>query len=445
MRARLTVAATLFCCTIAGQAQVQQLPPGTASPLEDTKPINVNATALQQAESRMVAQDWTGAVALLTPLLGQQPANGQALYDLGFCEDALNDVDAATSAYTRAIAADPQNVLPGVGLGLLLARNGDKSGAITTLQNALARKGDGSTVTMAAKAQAYRALARLHLATTPDQSRDDLLQALRLSPETPDDIQLGGEIAEALHDDQGAATAYARVAAATPDEVAAVVQYARVLRRTGKADQAAAMLDTALAAHPANAQLLGEKAAALLEQRRIAEALPLLLRLHTAQPENAAATRLLARAYLLQSEFSKADALLQQLAQADPTDGDLSAEWADSLIRQKRNVEAQTLLERALTQRFSTPAAKAKAASELAFAASANHQSEAVVRAISIRSESAPLDATNAFLLATARDSLHQPREAAGAYRQFLQLANGNYPDEEWQAKQRLQTLSRAK
>jgi len=55
------------------------------------------------------------------------------------------------------------------------------------------------------------------------------------------------------------------------------------------------------------------------------------------------------------------------------------------------------------------------------------------------------MDAPSAFLLATAYDNLHHPREAAGYYRQFLDLAHKNYPDEVWQAKQRLQTLSRAK
>ncbi len=393
----------------------------------------------------MAKQDWAGAIPLLAKLLTRQPANAEALYDLGFCDDSLNDVEGAKAAYTRALAVDTQNVQAAVGLGLLLARNDDPAGATSALQKAVALKGDGSATSETAKAQGYRALARLQVSSSPEQSRDDLLQALRRAPETLDDVQLSGEIAEALHEDAAAEQAYARVIRATPTDPAAAVQYARVLLRQGKVAPATEVLDTALAAHPDNVALLSEKAGALLQQKDVPAALPLLERLQALQPDNTAVARLRARAYVAQGKWTEADAVFRVLAAADAHDGELMTEWADSLIRQKRDPEAQTLLERALTEQFKTPADKVRAASELAFAASANHQPELVLRAISIRNGISPLDATSAFLLATAHDSLHQSREAAGAYRQFLELANGKFPDEEWQAKQRLQLLSRTR
>lgn len=428
-------------------SQVQQLPPGTSLPADGTpgKPAAPGSAVLQDVEQRMAKQDWVGATTILQSLLQREPANAQALYDLAFCADALNDIPAAASAYRKAIAADPQNPMPAVGLGLLLARSGDSSGAITTLSVAVSLTGEGSAAVVATRAQAYRALARLRLAAAPEQSRDDLLQALRLSPETADDIQMGGEIAEALHDDAAAETAYARVANASPTDTAAAVQYARVLLREGKSAPAGSALDTALAAHPEDSQLLGEKAGVLLAQKNIAEAVPILERLHAQQPTNPAIGRLLARAYVAQGEPMRGDTLFRQLTEADPTDGELLVEWADSLMRQKRPAEAQPLLEHALTAHFETPEAKARAAAELAFAASANDHPEVVLRAIAIRTTMEPLDASSAFLLASAHDTLHQSREAAGAYRQFLELANGKFPDQEAEAKKRLQALGRAK
>ena len=442
----LLLLAVLLMGSRASSGQVQQLPPGTtAGGAESSLPADATAAGINAAETQMAAQDWMGALARLTPVLQREPGNAQALYDAAFCHDALNETEAAKSLYARASKANPQSIAASVGLGLLLARNREEADAIVALQRAVTLTGTGSVAEVAAKAQAYRALARLHLQSAPTESRDDLLQALRLSAETTDDVQLAGEIAEALQDDTAAATAYARVLAAAPDDPTAAAQLARVQRRLGKTAEAKATLSAALAAHPADAQLISEQAGVLLQERNVAEALPLLERLRAAQPDNAAVARLLARADVAQGDYGKADALFRQLAAATPQDGDLLSEWADSLIRQKRSAEAQPVLERAVAATFSSPSAKARAAAELAFAASVNHQPQVVLRAISIRSETEPLDATTAFLLATARDTLHQSREAAGAYRQFLELANGKLPDEEWQAKQRLQILSRAK
>lgn len=423
-----------FALLVTAAAQVQQLPPGTGDPVNPSA-ADPDATVLQQAEQRMAAQDWAGATALLKPLLQRKAPNARALYDAAFCADAMNDDPVAILAYRKAIAADPQSVPASVGLGLLLARTGDQTAAIVTLTTAVALPGadDG-----AARAQAYRALARLRLTSAPDQSRDDLLQALRLTPETPEDVQMGGEIAEALHNDAAAETAYARVYEAAPTDPTAAAEYARVLLRQGKATAADTALAPAIATHPDDPSLLNEEAAVLLAQKNFTAALPLLQRMHAVQPENTAATRLLARSYVAQGELLKGDALFHQLAEASPNDGELLAEWADGLVRLKRYPEAQSLLERALDAHFLTPAAKA-------FAASANHAPQVVLRAIAIRNEIEPLDAIAAFLSASAHDTLHQSRDAAGAYRQFLELAHGSFPDEEAQAKDRLQALSRAK
>jgi redox-regulated HSP33 family molecular chaperone len=49
------------------------------------------------------------------------------------------------------------------------------------------------------------------------------------------------------------------------------------------------------------------------------------------------------------------------------------------------------------------------------------------------------------FLAATAHDKLHQVKEASDLYKQFLSMAKGQFPDEEWEAKHRLSALQHMK
>ena len=49
------------------------------------------------------------------------------------------------------------------------------------------------------------------------------------------------------------------------------------------------------------------------------------------------------------------------------------------------------------------------------------------------------------FLAATAHDKLHEVKLASDLYKQFLSVANGRFPDEEWEARHRLITLEHMK
>jgi hypothetical protein len=49
------------------------------------------------------------------------------------------------------------------------------------------------------------------------------------------------------------------------------------------------------------------------------------------------------------------------------------------------------------------------------------------------------------FLEATAHDKLHHTKQATDLYKQFLSVANGQFPDEEWEARHRLITLEHMK
>jgi hypothetical protein len=60
-----------------------------------------------------------------------------------------------------------------------------------------------------------------------------------------------------------------------------------------------------------------------------------------------------------------------------------------------------------------------------------------------MRSRYLPETPSTLFLWATAYDSLHQKAQAAAYYHRFLDAAGGKFPNQEWQARQRLQILEK--
>src|SRR5438132_193573 len=83
---------------------------------------------------------------------------------------------------------------------LLLAPTGKLPQAHAELLQATTLSLSPESDNPALKARAYRALARIDQTANPSAASDELLQALKLSPETPDDILLSGELAEASGD-----------------------------------------------------------------------------------------------------------------------------------------------------------------------------------------------------------------------------------------------------
>ena len=61
--------------------------------------------------------------------------------------------------------------------------------------------------------------------------------------------------------------------------------------------------------------------------------------------------------------------------------------------------------------------------------------------ALTMRSKFAAETPATYFLWATANDNLHRNKQALEYYRLFLKSASGKFPDEEWQARQRIAIL----
>jgi tetratricopeptide (TPR) repeat protein len=75
---------------------------------------------------------------------------------------------------------------------------------------------------------------------------------------------------------------------------------------------------------------------------------------------------------------------------------------------------------------------------DLAVAADENKNYELAIKAADARAKFLPEIPVSYFLRASAYDHLRNYKMAAQQYHRFLEVANGAYPDQEWQARHRL-------
>jgi Flp pilus assembly protein TadD len=438
LRPALRTVLAIFLCGVASVSQAQ-LPAGTrdAASHPEQDPLR------SQATEALAKQDYATAAKLLAALSEKNPRDAQVLYNLGSAQDALDQISEAEASYRRAIAVSPNLLEAHLALGLLLARNGKTADARTELAAAAAIP-DGDP---ALRARAYRTLARLDQAGNPSGASDELLSAIRLSAETPDDILLTGELAQATGDSVAAEAAFRRLLAADPNNPQATAALVHLLLQQKKAGEAESLLTAALEKHPDDPTLSAQLASLYEAEDKPAQALPIVEKLHAAHPQDAAVTRLLARMYSRNNQYEKALPLYASLSTAYPSDPTLLDDQADALIRLRRPAEAQTLLQRAVAnpEAFPTQDAFGIAASHLAFAASANHDPVTTLRALELRGRVLAPTPSTLFLAATAHDKLHQVKEASDLYKQFLAAAKGQFPDEEWEARHRLVALEHTK
>jgi tetratricopeptide (TPR) repeat protein len=419
-----------------------QLPAGTTDTTAQPQPAPQDPQRAQATEA-LDKQDYPTALKLLTALAEKNPTDAHLLYDLAFTQDALDHTTDAEATYRRAIAADATYFEPHLALGLLLARGGKLPEARTELALATTL----TTANQPLKARAFRALARIDRASDPATASDELLAALKLSPETPDDILLSGELAEASGDPTSAELAYRRLLAVDPKNQDATAALIHLLLTQKKPDQAETLLTAALANDPDNLTLNAQLASLYEQQGKSAQALPIVEKLHAAHPGDAALTRLLARLYTLSDQYDKAATLYAALVVATPQDVTLVDDSADALIHLRKFAEAEALLKRAIAEPSAFPSKDdlALAAGHLAFAASQNNDPATTLQALEIRDKVLPQSPSSLFLAATAHDKLHQAKLASDLYKQFLSVANGKFPDEEWEARHRLLTLEHMK
>jgi predicted Zn-dependent protease len=409
---------------------------GSPTPSAVAKTPQAIPAEVAAAESAIAASDWKTAEAKLDTYIAAHPADARALFDAGYVADAQNRLDDAAALYHRAIAADPKSFESHISLGLLLARQNKLAEARPELIAATIL--DPGVADPTLKARAWRALARIDSNSDPTAASNDLLQALKLTPETPADTLLAAELAEKTGQPMAAAAAYRRVLDKDPDSAPASAGLAHILIAGKQYPQAETLLRAALLKNPDNPTLTAQLATVLADQDK-AEALPLLEKLYAAHPTDSEVTRMLAAVRADAGDFAGSDQLFLHLLAASPDDPDLLVSHAQNLVHEGQMDQAYAIFGK-VTQ---LDPANVDGWSGLAFTASKTSHPDVTLHALAVRSRYLPENASTLFLWATAYDSLRQKAQAAAYYHRFLDASAGRRPDQEWQARQRLLILEK--
>src|SRR6266403_1456452 len=360
--------------------------------IDDTPP------EIAQAEDAIQKNDFTAAETLLKKAIDKDPKNYQAWFDFGFVLNRLGRVEDSIHAYRQSVAAKPEVFETNLNLGLMLVRFNSPE-AERFLRAATGLKPTDHVEE--GQARAWLALAHLLENKKPEDALAAYRKASELTPKDPEPHLSAGLLHERQKEFGDAETLLRPLATERTDDAGIHLQLGRVLAAQGKKDDAIAEIQTALKLTPADSEA----------QREIAD-------LYSSAGKN-----------------DLAENTYRALVTTQPKDPELHRGLGQALLRQRKFAEAQQEFLTALRLKRDSPDVYV----DLAFAASENKNYELTIRALNGRTLlNTELPAICFFLRASAYDHLRDYKLAAVDYHHFLDVANGKYPDQEWQATHRL-------
>jgi Tfp pilus assembly protein PilF len=389
---------------------------------------------LTKAEGFIQKQDFAQAEPLLRKLVEGDAANYVAWFDLGFVENGLGHTDESIAAYRKSVEAKPDVFESNLNLGLQLAKSGqpdaEKYLRAATQLKPISHVAEG-------KARAWLSLARVLEAAKPEEAIAAYREAAALQPKDAEAHLGAGLLLEKDGKFADAEREYKVAQALDPASMDAVIGLANIYMRGRRFPEAEAELRRVLAAHPEQAVSHIQLGRVLAAEEKNDEAIRELEAGAKLDPADASLDRELADLYATAGKNEQAEAAYHRLIAAHPNDADLHERLGQNLLRDKKFSDAQ--------QEFLT-AIKLKpdlgtAYGDLAFAANENKDYVLTLKALDARAKMLPEIPITYFLRATAYDHLREVKKASENYRLFLQVADGKYPEQEWQAKHRLIAL----
>ena len=386
---------------------------------------------LTQAESAIEKKDYATAEPLLKKVVERDGNNYAAWFDLGFLYNALGQSEDSISAYRKSVAAKPDVFESNLNLGLMLARAGQPDAeqflrAATKLKPT-AHEAEG-------RARARLSLARVIEANKPDEAIEAYRQAATLEPRDPEPHLAAGALLEKQNHFADAEQEYKQAATINPSSGDALAALANVYMRGHRFTDAEGILRKLVALHPNDASAhmqLGRMLAADGQNDGAIVELQSALKL---DPNDTAAQRDLADLYVSAKKYDQAETQYRALLASHPNDAELHQGLGHALLEQRKFPEAQQELVNAINLKSDLGSAYW----DLAVAGNETKNYQLAIKALDDRAKFAPEMPLSYFLRATAYDHLRSKKQAAENYHRFLEVADGKFPDQEWQARHRL-------
>jgi Flp pilus assembly protein TadD len=396
--------------------------------VEDQDPA---AAMLAEAESDIDKQDYANAEALLKKYLEAHSDNYIAWYDLGFAYHHLGKRDDSIAAYRKSVSAKPDVFESNLNLGLALAESGDPQAEqflrkATTLSPA-------SNVAQG-HARVWVALGRVLEASKPDEAVAAFREAANLDPKNPEPHLDAGALLEKQQKAGEAEREYQQALSISPDSSDTLIALSNLYMREKRFDDAQASLRKLVTLHPNDAGAhfqLGRMLAIGGKNEDAVSEMEAGLKL---DPSDRKAQRDLADLDANSGKYGQAAQMYSALITENPNEADLHAGFGRVLMKQKKFPEA----EQELIKAAELKPGSGEIYGELAVAANENKNYPLAIKAADLRAKYLPENPMSYFLRATAYDHLRDAINAAKYYHQFLEVAGGKYPDQEWQAKHRL-------
>jgi Flp pilus assembly protein TadD len=386
---------------------------------------------LIQAEAAIEKKDYATAELLLNKVVAANSANYQAWFDLGFVYNALGRTNDSVAAYRKSVSAKPEVFESNLNLGLTLAKTGQPDAEqflrAATKLTPTSRVEEG-------RERAWVSLGHVLETSKPDEAVEAYRQAAALQPNDPEPHLSAGLLLEKQNRFADAEQEYKQALALDSSSADALTGLANIYMRGHRFTEAEGILRKLVALHSADANAhlqLGRMLAADGQNDNAIVELQAALKLAPADVE---AQRDLAAVYATARKYDQAEAQYRSLLAARPNDAESHLGLGHALLKQKKFPQAQQELLAAISLKPNLDAAYG----DLAIAADENKNYELTIKVLDARAKLVPEIPVTYFLRATAYDHLRLYKPAAENYHRFLEIANGRFPDQEWQARHRL-------
>lgn len=401
------------------------------------------------------------SIALSLLLAFQTNFSEQGLSQKGMQALDQKQYEAAVDDFTKAIAADPKDYSLHFNLALTFSLMGKNAEAIPEYKKTLGLKPDlyeaqlnlGISLlrekqpaeavpyfntAVAQKANDYRPnyyLAAALLGTGDfAKAEQQYLKTLAIDPKSPD-AELG--LAHALAGEnklEDAAAHFKKAAELDANYRDDLLELATMYEKANQPDPAMAIYRE-FPENPGAQERLGTL---LLKAGKAADAIPCFQVAVEKSPTEANRAGL-AEAYLKNNQPDKAQPVVEQILASDPDNFDIRMLHGRLIRDQRKFPEAAAEFEHATKLRPDNPQAWSELAGVLVMEENYQPALAALDRIAALHAEKPG----HVFLRAIVLDKIRDLKPALENYERFLQMSQGENPNQEWQAKQRIKLLQK--
>jgi tetratricopeptide (TPR) repeat protein len=367
------------------------------------------------------------AVQALTQAIAADPKDFSLHFNLALAYSLMGKNADAIPEYKKTLELKPDLYQAELNLGISLLREKQPAEAVRVLTPAAAQN-----------ASQYRAnfyLAAALLGTGDfAKAEQSYLAALALDPRSPD-AELGLAHALAGENKLEDASVHFKKAAELNNSFRENLLELAAMYETAKQPEQAIAIYQQFPENPGAQEHLGDL---LLKAGKPAEAIACFL-VAVAKSPTEANRAALAEAYLKNNEPGKAQPVVEQILATDPDNFEIRMLHGRLIRDQRKFPEAAAEFDRATKLKPDAPQAWSELAGVLVMAENYPPALAALDRIAALHAEKPG----HVFLRAIVLDKIRDLKPALESYQRFLQLSQGENPNQEWQAKQRVKTLER--